>query len=905
MRNAAGETKPGGVRTGAQTMMTSKQAYHGPSEAAQDLHRRGFAVIRVPFKQKNPNRPAWQHERLDEADLRAVFAGKCNIGILTGEPSGGRVDVDLDCPEAIQLADVFLPESACTFGRASKPRSHRIYIAPGTTYAKLIDPAKDENGEQTTIVELRETGKQSIAPGSVHPSGERVRWDQAGEPAEVETDQLRIAVLHLAAAALLARHWPGKGTKHDARLALAGGLLHAGWSTDATYRFVYAVAAAGGDTDLEDVRTSVTDTAEKIRAGKNTTGWPKLSKRVNERVIDRVREWLDLHGGEGRDGQSPSSSNESSEHATRKSQATLLVELVDAGDVDIFHTPDGHAYATVPISDHHETLELNSKVFRTWLTRRYYDRHRATPGSQAVQDAINNLHGKALFSGTERPVFVRLAGHENVLYLDLGDAAWRVVRITAGGWSVIAGADAPVRFRRPKTLEPLPEPVSGSSLTTLFDHITVTDVGDQKRILGWLIGTFQQHGGRAILELNGEQGSAKSTTARMLRRIVDPSTSDLRSKPRDERDLVIAASNGLVVGIDNLSGMPDWLSDALCRLSTGGGIGGRELYTNTDEVVLDAQRPSILTGINQANSRGDRLDRTIGIVLPRIPKDKRKPETAMWSDFRKAQPALLGALLDAVVVALGRYRDITRSRMPRLADFALWVEASAPALGWKPYEFLDALEAASREADEFVVDMSPIGPAIRTLMKDKLEWSGFAIELLAELRSQASDDTARDKAWPKQANHLSNELNRLAPSLRVIGIDVSRGAGRDKRRIYLTAAKNSSANDRHDRHHRHRATPVAQESPMDQGFSLNGAHDDQPALIVTGSSPGKPMKPPLFETRDDGGDGDGQCPSSSKSLDLYHCAQCGGDLPDDGDALCYVCGDEAPDMEFMPMPGVI
>ena len=138
---------------------------------------------------------------------------------------------------------------------------------------------------------------------------------------------------------------------------------------------------------------------------------------------------------------------------------------------------------------------------------------------------------------------------------------------------------------------------------------------------------------------------------------------------------MIAASNGWIISFDNLSHVPSWLSDALCLLATGGGFSTRELYTDSEEVLFDAQRPVILNGIEELASRGDLLDRTIVLYLPSISEEKREPESAFWAAFESARPALLGAFLDVVSGALSRLPDIKLPKKPRLADFAVWATA--------------------------------------------------------------------------------------------------------------------------------------------------------------------------------------------------------------------------------------
>lgn len=510
----------------------------------------------------------------------------------------------------------------------------------------------------------------------------------------------------------------------------------------------------------------------------------------------------------------------------RPSQATALVSLATESGVELFHDPNGEPYASFGVADRWETAPIRSGHFRGWLAKRFYDRYEGAPGSQATQDALTVLAGKATFEGATLPVWVRLAPYEDRLYLDLADEAWRAVEIAAASWRVVASEEVPVKFRRPSGMLPLPSPDPAGSLQELDRFINVAEPDDLLLILGWLVGTFCLEGGRALLELTGEQGSAKSTLARILRRLVDHCTVPLRTAPRDERDLVIAASNGLIVAYDNLSDVKEWLSDAFCRLSTGGGIGGRRLYTDIDEVVLDAQRPCIITGINAVATRGDLLDRTIAITLPAMAAEDRRTEAEVWADVEEAHPRLLGGLLTAVAAALANRRTIVLPRKPRLADFVAWGEAAAPALGWEAGEFVAAFDAIRRDADAVAIEALPIGPALLTFMHDRDEWQGTASALLSELASLVDDETKRDRDWPKRGNRLSGMLRRLAPNLRQVGLWVAWDrSGRTATRA-ITITKKKEAWDRQYRQHRQHASQNPH-GDADSGADEESAEDRQ------------------------------------------------------------------------------
>ena len=187
------------------------------------------------------------------------------------------------------MADSFLRQTMCEFGRPSKPRAHRFYHC-----VDVPAPLKLSAPDGTCLVELRSTGQQTVAPPSVHPSGEAITWASDGGPALVEGAMLSRHVAHLAAAALLVRHWPTKGQRHHATLALAGMLLNSGWSAEEAQSFVQAVVTAAGDEEARLRVRDVVSTAQRIESGKPATGAPTLSQIIGDEVMRRVRDWLGL-----------------------------------------------------------------------------------------------------------------------------------------------------------------------------------------------------------------------------------------------------------------------------------------------------------------------------------------------------------------------------------------------------------------------------------------------------------------------------------------------------------------------------------------------------------------------------------------------------------------------------------
>jgi hypothetical protein len=395
----------------------------------------------------------------------------------------------------------------------------------------------------------------------------------------------------------------------------------------------------------------------------------------------------------------------------KESQATSIVTLVMESGAELWHTPSQETYLTVCIDGHHEHYPLHSRGSKDYLSRLYFIDEGKSPNTSALQDAINTLSGIARFTGPEHEVNVRIASHESCIFLDLCDTRWRAIQVTPDGWQVIT--DPPVRFRRPRGVLPLPEPHHGGQLHDLRKFVNVATDSDFILLVAWVLAALRGCGPYPILVFMAEQGSAKTTTTRVLRRLCDPNESDVRRPPRNTEDLMIAASNGHIVAFDNLSRLSEELSDNLSVLATGGGFAVRQLYTNGEECIFHASRPIALNGISQVATRGDLLDRAIVITLPPIPEDQRKDEATFWRQFTQVHPFILGALLNAVVVGLKRIGSVHLEHKPRMADFALWSVATEAGCPWSQGDFLTAYTANRHDAIDAMLEGDPLADTAR------------------------------------------------------------------------------------------------------------------------------------------------------------------------------------------------
>lgn len=453
----------------------------------------------------------------------------------------------------------------------------------------------------------------------------------------------------------------------------------------------------------------------------------------------------------------------------RKPQAEKLIAL--ASEAKLFHTPDGTSYADIFIDGHRETWKVRSTGFSRWLKRRYHDAEAegGAPNNEAMATALGMIEAHAHYNAPEREVHVRIGGIDGKVFLDLCDAGWHAVEIDETGWRIV---DAPpVRFRRAAGMKPVPDPLPGGSIDALKRFLNARSQDDFILAVSWVLAALRPRGPYPVLALAGEHGSAKSTFSAILRSLVDPNTAPLRALPREDRDLFIAATNSHVIAFDNISGLPSWISDTLCRLATGAGFAVRQLYTDQDEVLFDAARPIVLNGIEDIVIRPDLADRALLLTLEPIQKGKRLTEADLHTAFAQQRPFILGALLSAVSNGLKRLPDTKLEELPRMADFAIWAAACGVDL-WGEGIFQAAYDRNIAGATESIIEADTIAAAVRTFMADRELWTGSASELLVDLSGQVDERVLRDKAWPGTPRGLSGRLRRAAPMLRAIGISI-------------------------------------------------------------------------------------------------------------------------------------
>ena len=433
---------------------------------------------------------------------------------------------------------------------------------------------------------------------------------------------------------------------------------------------------------------------------------------------------------------------------------------------ELIHDANGETYAVFAAAGARQVLRLDSKAFGEFLSHAYYSVFDRAPNEPALRVALSTLKGQAKFDGEQRDVFVRIAKTATGYWIDLCNEAWQSVHIDASGWRVDAGGEVPL-FTRGSSMRPLPLPVRGGSLESLWPLVNIP-VTDRLMVVTWMLECLRSDTPHVVLELIGEQGSVKSTTQKILRRLIDPNQADLRAAPKSVEDVWIAAQNSHMVSFENLSHLSPPYQDALCVLATGGGFATRTLYTNAEETILELRKPVVLNGISVIVTAQDLLDRCLHIDLPTI--DKRELASVMEARFEAAQPKLLGSLLDLFVKVLARLPgiEIAPDRRPRMADFAALGEAVFQVCGDAPGAFLTRYNTMRADGVHRTIDSSPVGAALLSFLESRTSgWTGTLKELLQALELHRPHGAA----WPGSAKGLGDAIRRLSPALRMLNVD--------------------------------------------------------------------------------------------------------------------------------------
>lgn len=508
-------------------------------------------------------------------------------------------------------------------------------------------------------------------------------------------------------------------------------------------------------------------------------------------TIDELKALVEKTASWEPDDKAKADSSEQKKSKEKKSQDGKLARLVIQAGVSLFHDERSEPYALIPVPDGRRILPVESKGFERWASRLAWKELQITPSRETLASALRVISARACFDSPEHKLHVRCAWHDGAIWVDLDGQ--RAVRVKPGKWEIMERP--PILFRSFPHQKPLPDPVEDGDPWRVLDFLNLRDPDDKLLLMCYVVGAFVPDISTPALLVHGVQGSTKTTLLKVVRRLLDPSGVEVRGGVRDQTEFAQAAFQSRALFFDNLTSVPDWLSDALCRTVTGEGWSKRRLYTDEDSVYFEYQRVIGLSGINLVAGRADLLDRAVIISLDPVPPDQRRKEKDFWREYEEARPAILGGIFDALARAMTIEPTLELPRLPRMADFCGWGAAAAQALGKTPRDFIVAYDRNVGRQNEAALEASPVGQAVLSLMADRDDdWTGTAVLLREELETVAQDlhiDT-RSKQWPKTPSWVTRRLREVQPNLLAMGVEFITESG-TSRKVTLRKTGVSSA----------------------------------------------------------------------------------------------------------------
>jgi energy-coupling factor transporter ATP-binding protein EcfA2 len=465
-----------------------------------------------------------------------------------------------------------------------------------------------------------------------------------------------------------------------------------------------------------------------------------------------------------------------------------------SAELELWKSASGVPYATLPVGDHFENWPVESSRFKDWIRWRAQLRRESLINASDLDKLVGALRAQALYGGNEFETWTRIGTSQGRVYIDLGCPKWRCIEIWPAEmdrderWRILEAA--PVKFIRRQTMRPMAEPTIGGSIDDLRPFLNVETEGDFRLAVGWIVSSFRPRGPYPLCVISGTQGSGKSTLLRLFSRLCDPVQAPERNLPREERDLFVTASNTHLQTFDNLSNINTSMSDALCRVATGGGYSARALHTNDEEHILQACKPIVVNGISSLARRGDLADRSIQVTAAALVADRRLPEEEYWSRFAHVEGQMLGVIFDAVSWALQAYPK-TPAPPVRMSDAARFMEAAAESFGWEQGTYAELLKWNRNQANEAVIEADVFASALVNLLAEKSgEWRGSTSELLEALTARVPEKVRRAPFWPITTAATTAALSRVKDALESVGYTFERGReGPKNDRRYLQFAR--------------------------------------------------------------------------------------------------------------------
>lgn len=748
-------------------------------EIALKYLNRGLSVIPIRANSKKPliGWKEYQTQLPTEDEVREWWGKNpdANIAIITGEVSGICV-LEIDDEDILEELEIPLTVTAISGGKRL-PHYFFQYKKGISTYSHR------PNGKES--FSIRSDGFYVVVPPSVHQTGGIYEWE----------DGLSFEDVNLAEPPEWLFEYMSKSVEHELKKELS-------YSNE--------------DCDSRNIVKQVKDKVlfSKLLMhlgleGQEYKGYWKFRCPFHDDgnnhdfvVWDEICGAIDYHNGEGYDpikflreinGWSFQQALDylkdfagiETNISTKQNNVDEVVNLIKDLGVTLFHDENNEPYIRYQYEGVYRISKITDEVFKLFVIKEYRDRTNKTLNDNTLKTVLNSLKTDAIIDGKKHKLNVRVAEYDSAIWYDLGDG--RAVRIDSLGWHIVD--DPPILFKNFSHQQVQVEPVKANceDIYEIFNFVRIRDDDSKLLYIANLVATMFPDIPHPIDVFSGVKGSSKTTACRIKKEIVDPSIIDSMGPPRKEEDFIQTCSHHWFLTIDNLSKLPEWLSDTLCRVVTGEGFSKRKLYTDDSDIIYSFKRCLALNGINLVADKPDLLDRALLFELEAIDPKDRKTEKELKLMFEKLKLKILGALFSLLFKALAELPNIHLSKKARMADFDELGCAVARALDLRDEDFLNAYKRNIDIQNKEALEASTTAECIMILMKDKEDWKGSPSLLLSELITvaEANNIDKESKSFPKTANMVWKRLQEVIPNLKEVGIDCTSNRESSTRKIII------------------------------------------------------------------------------------------------------------------------
>jgi len=540
----------------------------------------------------------------------------------------------------------------------------------------------------------------------------------------------------------------------------------------------YAKACQGGediDNDIASTVRSIYPDGKEVRLDKKRPLCYRIRNEMGEEVCNR-KDCLFFRKPEN--GQTATVNDDGPKQDKKDKvidQVTRIIIQASESGAIFFHDERNEPHANILTNNGGRiNLAFDDKGFSDWLAYQYYKVEGKAPTGAVLGDAILTLRGKARFEGEQRLLSVRAAEHEGSFYYDLCNPSGKAVMITPEGWQIV---DPPIIFRKYEHMKPQVEPSRGCQVLDRFIRLWRLASEDDATMLKVILASYLIPDiVRPAVALHGPPGSTKSTLAKMIKTVIDPSEIVNPPLPGREEELLRMLSRHYLNTFDNVRDMKDWQSDLLCVAVTGGSTAKRALWRNGDDWIMKIKTGVILTGVNLEITEPDLLDRSLPLELARIPGNERREDAEVMGEIQTMLPGLIGELLDHVSSAMRIKAGKKITKHPRMAEWYSWAICLSESMGIDEEEFNRIfgkfIERQSTFAIENAILATTILDVLQTTTKGYILGTPARVLEYLSLFAESRHTNIKSKGWPKDPPRFGKDLNKIKTNLAQNGIQV-------------------------------------------------------------------------------------------------------------------------------------